>query len=140
MQGSAGRGQRIATTTAAVLVSVGALTACSDGDGDGDAEGADPTASAGEATTTAPATTEPAQPETTAEPTPTETETSEWTAEEQALIDEAEAFVRETLEIYDREFAAGFPDQASVDAIMTRYETEPGNAIWAEIRVSTNST
>ncbi|PFG20678.1 hypothetical protein [Serinibacter salmoneus] len=129
MQGWTGRGLRIATTSAAVLVSVGALAACSDGGGD--AEGADPAASAAEATPAAPATTEPAEPETTAEPTSTETETSEWTAEEQALIDEAEAFYAEANDAYVRQAQAGFQDDSAATRLMEMYSGDAADQVWS---------
>lgn len=72
---------------AVAALTAATLSACSDDD----ATGAEGTPSAAETTTSA----EPSAVETTEAPTPTESESSQWTAEEAALIEEAEAFYLE---------------------------------------------
>lgn len=98
---------------AVAALTAGTLSACSD---DG-AEGADATPSAAEATTSA----EPSAVETTEAPAPTESESSEWTAEEAALIEEAEAFYMGVFSLHVEVAQEGFIDHVKVGRLGENY-------------------
>ncbi|WP_143556812.1 hypothetical protein [Serinibacter salmoneus] len=97
------------------------LTGCSGGDADTRA-----TATSAEATTSI----EPRADETTA--TPTASETSQWTPEEAALIEEAEAFYLEANDLYIAVAQAGFTGPET-NELFTRYSGAAREALHAEM-------
>lgn len=112
------------------MATVAALTAVTlSGCTNDDATGAEGTPSAAQTTTDA----EPSAVETTEAPTPTESEPSEWTAEEAALIEEAEAFYLQSNDLYISVAQAGFTDPDPTNELLAQYSGAAREELHAEM-------
>lgn len=123
------RGWTVRLTAAGLAV--GLLGACSGGDDAVETTAPETTtATSAEPTTAEPTTQEPTE---TDSPTPTESPSSEWTEEEQALIEEAEAAYLAGLAAYNDAAQEGFSEQSGIDEVMSYYTGEARNIIAREI-------